>query len=258
MLLAIDIGNTNIVIGCIDGYKTVFVERLSTDTFKTELEYAVSFKMVLELHDIKAGEVDGAIISSVVPPLTNIINRAIEKIIGKKAMVVGPGIKTGLNIMMDNPKSVGADLIVGAVAAIDEYGAPLIIIDIGTATSIAVVDKDSNYIGGIIIPGVVTSLESLVNSTSQLPKISLEAPRRVIGKNTVDSMKSGIILGNASMIDGMIDRIEEELGYTVSVVASGGLARIVIPECRHEITVDDELLLRGLNIIYRKNQEKKA
>lgn len=254
MLLAIDMGNTNIVIGCINDDKTVFVERLSTDTSKTELEYAIGFKTVLELHNIRAEDIDGAIISSVVPPLTNIINNAVEKIIGKRAMVVGPGVKTGLNILMDNPRTVGADLIVGAVAAIHEHGAPLTIIDIGTATTIVVIDKECNYIGGIIIPGIVTSLESLVSRTAQLPKISFEVPKHVIGKNTVDSMKSGVILGNASMIDGMIDRIKDELGYPTTVVATGGLARTVIPACRHSIIVDEELLLKGLNVIYRKNQ----
>ncbi len=258
MLLAIDMGNTNIVIGCINNNKTIFVERLSTDTSKTELEYAIGFKTVLELHNVEAGDIDGAIISSVVPPLTNIINNAVEKIIGRRALVVGPGIKTGLNILMDNPKAVGADLIVGAVAAIDEYGAPLIIIDIGTATTIEVVDKDCNYIGGMIVPGVVTSLESLVNRTAQLPKISLESPKRVIGKNTIDCMKSGIILGSASMLDGMIDRIEEELGYSTTVVATGGLAQTVVPACRRRIIMDDELLLKGLNIVYWKNHEKKS
>lgn len=256
MLLAIDMGNTNIVIGCIKDDKIIFVERLSTDRSKTELEYAVSFKTVFELYGIKAEDIKGAIISSVVPPLTGIIRKAVEKIIGHKPMAVGPGIKTGLNILMDNPKTVGADLIVDAVAGISEYGAPLVIIDMGTATTISVVDKERNYIGGMIIPGIRVSMDSLVNQTSQLPRISFDTPEKVIGTNTVDCMKSGIINGNAAMIDGMIDRIEEELGYPVKVVATGGLAGVVVPNCKKEIITDDSLLLKGLNIIYHKNIDK--
>ena len=257
MLLAIDMGNTNIVIGCIKDDKILFVERLSTDQSKTELEYAVGFKTVFELYGIKSDEIKGAIISSVVPPLTGIIRKAVEKIIGIKPMVVGPGIKTGLNILMDNPKTVGADLIVDAVAGISEYGAPLVIIDMGTATTISVVDKDKNYVGGMIIPGIRVSMDSLVNRTSQLPGIGFDVPEKVVGTNTVDCMKSGIIHGNAAMLDGMVDRIEEELGYNVKVVATGGLAGVVIPNCKKEIVMDDSLLLKGLNIIYKKNIDKK-
>lgn len=257
MLLAIDMGNTNIVIGCIKDDKILFVERLSTDQSKTELEYAVGFKTVFELYGIKADEIKGAIISSVVPPLTGIIRKAVEKIVGIKPMVVGPGIKTGLNILMDNPKTVGADLIVDAVAGISEYGAPLVIIDMGTATTISVVDKDKNYVGGMIIPGIRVSMDSLVNRTSQLPRIGFDVPEKVVGTNTVDCMKSGIIHGNAAMLDGMVDRIEEELGYDVKVVATGGLAGVVIPNCKKEIVMDDSLLLKGLNIIYKKNIDKK-
>lgn len=257
MLLAIDMGNTNIVIGCIKDNEIIFVERLSTDLSKTELEYAVGFKTVFELYGIKETDIKGAIISSVVPPLTGIIRKAVEKIIGQKPMAVGPGIKTGLNILMDNPKTVGADLIVDAVAGISEYGAPLVIIDMGTATTISVVDKDRNYVGGMIIPGIRVSMDSLVNRTSQLPRIGFDAPEKVIGTNTVDCMKSGIINGNASMIDGMIDRIEDELGYPVKVVATGGLAGVVVPNCKREIITDDSLLLKGLNIIYKKNIDKK-
>lgn len=257
MILAIDMGNTNIVVGCIKNDNILFVERISTDLLKTELEYAVSFKTVFELYGINSAEIHGAIISSVVPPLTGIIGSAVEKIIGKKPMVVGPGVKTGLNILMDNPKTVGADLIVDAVAGISEYGAPLIVIDMGTATTISVIDKDRNYIGGMIIPGLRVSMDSLVNRTSQLPRIGFEAPGKVIGTNTVDCMKSGIINGNAAMLDGMIERIEEELGYPAKVIATGGLAKVVIPMCKKDIINDDSLLLKGLNIIYNKNIDKK-
>lgn len=258
MLLAIDMGNTHIVTGCIDGERTLFVERLSTEHTRTELEYAMAIDTVLKLHKISASDIDGAVMSSVVPPLTKIISLAVQKIIGQKPMTVGPGVKTGLNILMDNPRTVGADLVVASVAGISEYGAPLIIIDMGTATTIAVIDRDGNYIGGVIAPGMEASLASLVTRTAQLPDISLEPPSFVIGKNTVDSMKSGLILGCASMIDGMIDRIERELGYPAKAVATGGLAGTVIPICSHQIIIDDELLLKGLSIIYYKNKGKKS
>ncbi|MDD6805336.1 MAG: type III pantothenate kinase [Lachnospiraceae bacterium] len=254
MILAIDMGNSNIVIGCIDDEKSYFEERLSTDKSKTALEYAIGFHTVLELYNIDVSRIEGAIISSVVPPLTNVVKSAVEKIIGKTPLVVGPGIKTGLNLQMDNPRSVGSDLIVDAVAGITEYGAPLILIDMGTATTMSVVDKDNNYVGGVIMTGLRLAMESLSSRASQLFNVSLEVPKNVIGKNTTDCMKSGIVLGNAACIDGMIDRLEEELGYSTTVVATGGLAHVVIPLCKHDIIVDDALLLKGLKIIYDKNK----
>lgn len=256
MILAIDMGNTNIVIGCIDDEKTYFVERLSTDKSKTALEYAVGFKTVLELYSINITELEGAIISSVVPPLLNVICEAVTKITGKKPQVVGPGLKTGLNIKMDNPKTVGSDMIVDAVAGMNEYGAPLIIIDMGTATTLSVVDKDGNYTGGAIMPGVRLSMEALASNAAQLYRVSLEAPKKSIGKNTIDCMKSGLLLGTACSIDGMINRMEEELGYKTTVVATGGLSKVVIPLCKHDIIVEDDLLLKGLKFIYDKNCEE--
>lgn len=255
MILAVDIGNTNIVIGCIEQEKIYFEERVSTNISKTELEYVVEFKTLLDLYKIQVKDITGCIISSVVPPLTNIVKRAMEKLLHISPVIVGPGIKTGLNIMMENPGQVGSDLIVDAVAGLKYYGAPLIIIDMGTATTISVVDEKKNYIGGMILPGVRVSLESLVNRTSQLPRISLEAPKKVIGRNTVDSMKSGMILGQAACMDGMIERIWEELGYQTKVVATGGLSGCIVPCCRKEIIYDNELTLKGLDIIYRKNTE---
>lgn len=254
MILAVDMGNTNIVIGCVDNERIYFEERLSTDKSKTVLEYVIGFKTVLEIYHINGTEIEGAIISSVVPPLTNVIKAAVEKIIGKTPLIVGPGIKTGLNLHMDNPKTVGSDLIVDAVAGIAEYGAPLIIIDMGTATTMSVVDKEKNYIGGAILPGLRLSMEALSSKASQLFNVSLDAPRQAIGKNTVDCMKSGIVLGNAACIDGMLDRMEEELGYSTTVIATGGLSHVVVPLCKHEILLDDNLLLKGLKIIYDKNQ----
>lgn len=254
MILALDIGNTNIVIGCIDENKTYFVERLRTDALKTELEYALDLKNVLELYGITRDDLEGGIISSVVPPVSSTIRRALEKVIGCTVLQVGPGVRTGLNIKMDNPASVGADLIVAAVAAVRDYPTPLIIVDMGTATTMTVVDRFGSYIGGAIIPGLQVALDSLVNRTAQLTKISVQNPKQVIGKNTIDCMKSGSIYGTAAMIDGMIERMEGELGEKATVIATGGLSRYVVPYCRHEITMDDGLLLKGLWIIYQKNR----
>ena len=167
-------------------------------------------------------------------------------------------MKTGLNILMDNPSQVGSDLIVDAVAGLHYYGAPIIMIDMGTATTVSVVDQNKNYIGGMILPGVRVSLDSLVNRTSQLPRISLEAPKKIIGKNTIDCMKSGIIIGQASCLDGIIEHIWEELGYETNVVATGGLAGCIIPYCKKKIVYDNELTLKGLDIIYRKNTENQT
>ena len=255
MILAVDIGNTNIVIGCLDDEKVYFVERVSTDPSKTELEYVVQFQALLEIYGINREEITGAILASVVPPLNNIMTAAVRKAFRTEPLLVGPGVKTGLNILMDNPASVGADLIVNAVAGLKYYGAPLIMIDMGTATTISVVDDKKNYIGGMIIPGVRVSLDALVGRTSQLPRISLEAPKKLIGKNTIDCMKSGIVIAQAAMLDGMIERIWEDMGEKVPVVATGGLSGSIVPHCKVEIIYDNELTLKGLGEIYRKNRE---
>lgn len=254
MILAIDIGNTNIVIGCIRDEDILFVERLSTDSTKTVLEYAISFKNVLEMYRLDPADIHGSIISSVVPPVTNIVRDAAKKITGQDVVIIGPGVKTGINILMDNPAQLGSDLVANAVAGIAEYKAPLVIIDIGTATTISVVDKKQNYIGGMILPGIRVSSDSLTSRTSQLPRISVEAPKKLIGTNTIDCMKSGLIYGNASCIDGMIRRIEEELGEKATVIATGGLAGCIIPHCLEDIIIDDALLLKGLKLIYQKNR----
>lgn len=254
MILAIDMGNTNIVIGCVDEKKTYFFERISTVKTKTELEYAIDINMVLKLNDISPEEIEGGIVCSVVPQLTNIIRIAAEKVLKKKVLVVGPGIRTGLNISLDNPTQLGADLVAGAVAGINEYPLPLIIIDMGTATTICVIDSNKTYIGGMIFPGVIVSLNSLTSNTSQLQGISLDAPKALIGKNTIDCMKSGIIYGNASMLDGMITRIQTDLGQKCTVVATGGLSKAIVPFCKEEIVYDDDLLMKGLLVIYNKNK----
>ena len=254
MILAIDIGNTNIVIGCVDEKKTYFIERLATVKTKTELEYAIDIKVVLELYGISREDIKGGIICSVVPQITSIVRLAAEKVLRRQILVVGPGIKTGLNILMDNPAQLGSDLVADAVAGINEYPLPLIILDMGTATTICVIDEKKNYIGGMILPGVMVSLNSLTAHAAQLQGISLEPPRQMIGKNTIDCMKSGIINGNASVVDGMIDRIEEEIGKKATAVATGGLAKAIVPYCRRKVILDDNLLLKGLLIIYNKNK----
>lgn len=253
MVFAVDIGNSNIVFGCFDSGRILFTERVSTNHTATDLEYAVSFKSILELYNIPASAIEGSIISSVVPFITNTVKMAIRKITGKDSLVVGPGIKTGLSIKIDNPAQLGSDLVVDAVAGINEYPLPLVIIDMGTATTISVIDKNRNYMGGMIMPGLKVSMESLAGRTSQLPKIGFEPPKRLIGSNTVDCMKSGFLYGNASCIDGMIERIADELREEPTVVATGGLAPTVIPLCRKKIILDDELLLKGLMLIYNKN-----
>ncbi len=254
MILTIDMGNTNIVVGGIDEEKTYFVERMTTDHAKTDMEYALCIRGILDLHRVDRGKIDGAILSSVVPPLNSTVVSAVKKICGFAPMLVGSGMKTGLNILMDNPKTVGSDLIVDAVAASQEFPCPVIIIDMGTATTVSVVDGNKNYIGGVILPGPKVSLDSLSGKTAQLPYISLDTPGRIIGKNTIDCMRSGIMYGTAAMIDGIIDRMEEELKGPASLVATGGLAGFFTPLCRHSITYVDDLLLKGLLILYRKNQ----
>lgn len=254
MILAIDVGNTNIVIGCCENGRIAFSERISTSRENTALEYAISFKTILELYSIKQDEIDGAIISSVVPSVTTTIKLAIKKITGIDAKVVGPGTKTGLNIVIDNPAQLGSDLVVDAVAGISEYPLPLIIFDMGTATTAAVIDSNGCYLGGMIIPGVNISLNALTAGTSQLPKINLEPPKKVIGSNTIDCMKSGIIFGQASMIDGVIERLEDELGKKCTVIATGGLSGSIIPYCKRTVIHDKDLLLKGLIRIYEKNK----
>jgi len=256
MLLAIDIGNTNIVLGGIQNDKIAFEARIATDYIKTSDQYGAEIKGMLGLFDIKPQDIHDCIISSVVPPVFNSVRTGVVKVTGKRPMVVGPGLKTGLNIQMDTPSQVGSDRIVIAVAAVAEYEPPLTLLDLGTATTIEVVDRGSVYLGGCIIPGVRVSLEALTSRTAQLPGIQLDRPKRVIGKNTIDCMRSGSMYGTAAMLDGMIDRVEEELGFSTTVVATGGMARFIIPLCHRKIQLEKDLLLKGLNLIYKKNARK--
>ena len=255
MLLAIDIGNTHIVIGAIENDKIVCEARIATDKTRTSDQYGVEIKSMLEAFGCRIEDVEDCIISSVVPPVFNAVRSGVYKIIERPPMVVGHGLKTGLDIRMDHPAQVGSDRIVIAVAALAKRQAPLILIDMGTATTVEVIEPRNKYMGGVIMPGARISLDALTNSTAQLPGINLDKPGKIIAKNTVDSMRSGIMYGTAAMLDGVIDRIEEELGHPSTIVATGGVAPHVIPLCRHKIAIERDLLLRGLNVIYKMNKE---
>lgn len=254
MILAIDIGNTNIALGGFEGETPSFVARISTDARKTSDEYAGIISSALLLYGVKNGDIDGAIISSVVPPLTSVIKNAVSFICGVEALAVGPGIKTGINIHCDDPSSVGADLICACVAVNKLYKSPALIIDMGTATKMTLTDKSGGFCGVSIIPGVAMGMKSLSEGTAQLPQVSLDEPRSVIGKNTADCMRSGVIFGNASLIDGMVERFFEAAGGEMPIYATGGLAGRVIKHCRHEIILDENLVLKGLYILFNKNK----
>lgn len=253
MILAIDVGNTNIVLGGIENGSAAFISRLSTDTKKTEDEYAVQIKILTELNSCPTDKFTGAIISSVVPQIVGTLKAAVKKVTGHVPMVVSPGLKTGLDIKIDNPAQLGSDLVVGAVAAAALYPKPFMVIDMGTATTICAVDKKGCYRGGIIVPGVRVAMESLTKNTAQLQSIGIEAPKKAIGTNTIDCMRSGIVFGNAAMIDGLIDRMSREIDGTPTIIATGGLASSIIPYCTHDIIINDELLLIGLELIFKKN-----
>ncbi len=253
MILAVDIGNSNIVIGGVQGDEILFEARLRTDATKTSDEYCIDVKMILEVYEVAAKEVEGAIISSVVPQVMNSIKTALKKLCGVEPLVVGPGLKTGLNIKIENPAQTGADLVVGCVAALREHKPPMIVIDMGTATTMIALDETGAFIGGCIAPGVKISMDALTNRTALLPGLQLDQPKKAIGRNTIDCMRSGIMMGSACMLDGMVERMEEELGAKATVVVTGGIARFVIPMCRTPMIYDKDLLIKGLIHLYRDN-----
>ena len=253
MILAVDIGNSNIVIGGIQGEKIAFEARLRTDPTKTSDEYCIDVKMILDVYGVRREDVEGAIIASVVPQVLNSIKTAIKKLTGKTALVVGPGLKTGLNIRVENPSQTGADLVVGSVAALREHKPPLIVVDMGTATTMIVLDESGALIGGCICPGVKISLDALTDRTALLPGLQLDQPKKALGRNTIDCMRSGIMMGNACMLDGMVQRMEEELGQKATVVITGGLAKYIAPLCKTPMIYDKDLLLKGLAFLYREN-----
>ena len=255
MLLAIDIGNSNITIGCIRGEEVCSEVRIATDRARTSDQYGVEIRNMLEASGIHKEDIRDCIISSVVPPVFNSVWAGVYKMIGLRPLVVDASMDTGLELCLDMPSQVGADRIVVAVAALERYEAPLIIIDMGTATTMEVVEPGARYMGGVIIPGIRVSLDALTGRTAQLPAISLGRPGKVVASNTADCMRSGIMYGNACMLDGMIDLMREELGHESTVIATGGLAPFITPLCRHEIHMEPELLLRGLNILYKRNKK---
>ncbi len=253
MILTIDIGNSNITIGCVDGDQIRFRGRVNTDRVKTSDQYCIELKTLLEIYEVPLDAIRGTIISSVVPQVLNSMGSAVRKLTGMEPLVVGPGLKTGLNILLENPGQIGADLVVADVAALDKYAPPLIVIDMGTATTLSVLDAAGAHLGGCVCPGVQLSLDALTRNTSLLPGIQLSPPRYAIGRNTGDAMRSGIMMGTASMLDGMIDRFQEELGAPCTIVATGSIARFIVPLCRHEILLEPDLIIRGLALLYDRN-----
>ncbi|MDE7193093.1 MAG: type III pantothenate kinase, partial [Oscillospiraceae bacterium] len=229
--------------------------RIATNNSRMEDEYAIALADILRLYGHEAAEIGGAILSSVVPPVTSQLKGAVEKVCGCRVMTVGPGIKTGLNIKIDEPASLGADLAAVAVGAKEHYPLPAIVIDMGTATKILAVDKTGAFIGGIIAPGVKISNEALAAQTASLPLISIStAPiKTVIGTNTVDCMRSGLLYGAAFMVDGMIEHFEREIGEKCTVIATGGFSSIIKPLCKKEFILDTSLIMKGLLEIYKKN-----
>lgn len=256
MILAIDAGNTNIVLGCMADGAIRFTARVRTDRAKTEDEYALIFRNLFDLHQVDRRSIEGAILSCVVSELTDVLCKAAETVIKKKPLVVGAGLKTGLNIKIDNPGQLGADLVADAVAALAKYPRPMLIFDMGTANTMSVLDSKGQFLGGAIMAGPRLSVDTLAASTSQLPRIELEAPSRLICSNTIQCMQSGAVYGHAAMIDGLIARVEEELGEPLAaVIATGGLSALVLPFCKRKIILEENLILQGLSIIYEKNKK---
>jgi len=253
MILTIDIGNSNIVIGGVEGDEIVFEARLRTEATKTSDQYCVDLKILLDVYGVKQENIEGSIIASVVPQVLNSFQTAVKKLTGKSSLVVGPGLKTGLNILLENPSQTGADLVVGCVAALREHKPPMIVVDMGTATTMVVLDKNGALIGGCICPGVKISLDALTDRTALLPGLQLDQPKKAIGRNTIDCMRSGIMMGTASMLDGMVERMEQELGCKTTVVATGGIAKFVIPMCHTPMIYDKDLIIKGLATLYREN-----
>ncbi len=253
MILTIDIGNSTIVLGGVEGSDIRFECRINTDRVKTSDTYCIDLKTLFEIYGVKLGDIEGAIIASVVPQVLNSVRTAIRKLLNLEPLVVGPGLKTGLNIRLENPGQMGADLVAADVAALREHKPPLILIDMGTATAMSVLDPEGAHLGGCVCPGVKIGLEALTGKTSLLPGIQLDRPKRALGRNTADAMRSGIMYGTAAMLDGMIDRFREETGWDFTIVATGGLAKYIIPLCRHTIVYDRNLIIKGLAALYWDN-----
>lgn len=253
MILTIDIGNTNINLGLFQEDTLCLSARMATERDKTEDQFAAEFYQFFQMHTLVPSEFSGSIISSVVPEITTSVKHAVERLTNQKVLVLSPGVKTGLNILIDNPAQLGADLAAGAVGASANYPLPAFVIDLGTATKIYAIDE-KGFRGCMIAPGIVISLKALTDTSSLLPTISLEPPKKACGTNSIESMQSGIILGTAAMVDGLLERFDEELGTPKVILATGGLSSYIMPVCKHEITYDSHLVLKGLKKIYDKNQ----
>ena len=255
MIVAVDVGNSNVVVAAVEGDDILFEARLLTDPSRTADEYCGDVKTVLEIHGVAPRKIEGSIISSVVPAVQDALVCALRNLIGREPLTVGPGLKTGLKVLTDDPNEIGADLVVGSVAALRMYQPPVIMVDMGTATTIMALNKDGAFVGGCIAPGVRISMDALTGRTALLPDLELAQPRKAIGSNTVDCMRSGVLMGAACMLDGMVERMEAELGSKTTVVATGGIARFVIPMCRTPMIYDKDLLVKGLAILYRENKD---
>lgn len=255
MILAIDMGNSNIKIGIVMDSGRVIEERIHTDKYHTSLEYAEHILQVFSLYGIGKSEISGAIIASVVPPLTAVLSAAVNKVLGFRPMIVTGNLKMKVTFRgVEDPGYVGADLVAAAEAVAHEYPLPCIMVNMGTATTIMVVDGTGDFRGGLILPGMKTSLDALTSDAAILPEISIDRPGSSITMNTEECMRNGIIYGCAAQIDGIVDRMEQELGQKCAVVATGGMSRFCVPFCRHEITQDRDLLMKGLYRIYQENQ----